>query len=79
VGRPFKLTDYLELVEFSGRVIRDNKRGHIEHNILPILKRLGIEAENWLELFTKFEGNFKYFWGRTTLLVNVIALLDRKR
>jgi len=58
-GLPFKLTDYLELLELTGRVIRNDKRSHIESNIPPIFKRLGIEQENWLELTTKFEENFK--------------------
>jgi hypothetical protein len=53
-GLPFKLTDYLELVELTGRVIRDDKRGHIDGKIPSILKRLGIEAKNWMELTTKF-------------------------
>jgi hypothetical protein len=41
VGLPFKLTEYLELVELTGRVIRDDKRGHIDRNTPPILQRLG--------------------------------------
>ncbi len=78
-GLPFKLTDYLELVELTGRVIRDDKRGHIEHNIPPILKRLGIEPENWMELTTKFEDNFKDLVGSPSILEDAIALLNRKR
>ncbi len=30
-GLPFKLSEYLELVELTGRVIRNDKRGHIEN------------------------------------------------
>jgi hypothetical protein len=36
-GLPFKLTDYLELVELTSRVIRKNKRGYIEKHQPPIL------------------------------------------
>jgi hypothetical protein len=78
-GLPFKLTEYLELVELTGRVIRDDKRGHIDSNIPPILKRLGIEAKNWMELTTKFEANFKDLVGSPSILDDAIALLDRKR
>jgi hypothetical protein len=57
-GLPFKLTEYLELIELTGRVIRDDKRDHIDSPELrecpPILKRLGIEAKNWMELTPKF-------------------------
>ncbi len=76
---PFKLTDYLELIELTGRVIRDDKRGHIQHKIPPILQRLGIEAKDWIELTTKFEDNFKDLVGSPTLLDDAIALLNRKR
>ena len=79
VGLPFKLTEYLELVELTGRVIRDDKRGHIDSNIPPILQRLGIEAKNWMELTTKFEANFKDLVGSPSILDDAIALLDRKR
>jgi REP element-mobilizing transposase RayT len=79
VGLPFKLTEYLELVELTGRVIRDDKRGHIDSNIPPILQRLGIEAKNWMELTTKFEDKFKDLVGSPSILDDAIALLDRKR
>ncbi len=78
-GLPFRLTEYLELVELTGRVIRDDKRGHIEGNMPPILKRLGIEPESWIELTTKFEDNFKDLVGSPTILDDAIALLNRKR
>ena len=41
-GLPFNLTDYIELVELTGRCIREDKRGYIENNLPDILQRLGI-------------------------------------
>ena len=38
-GLPFKLTDYLELVELTGRVIREDKRGYIEKHQPPIFTK----------------------------------------
>jgi len=29
-GLPFKLTDYIELVDLSGRIIREEKKGFID-------------------------------------------------
>jgi len=78
-GLPFQLTEYLELVELTGRVIREDKRGHIERDIPPILQRLGIEPKSWMELTTKFEDNFNDLVGSPTKLEDAIALLDRKR
>lgn len=78
-GLPFKLTDYLELVEITGRVIREDNRGYIEKHQPPILQRLGIEAENWMKMTTSFEKAFKDLVGNPTLMGTAIALLDRKR
>jgi len=38
-GLPFRLTDYLELVDWTGRILRADKQGAIPHNTLPILNR----------------------------------------
>lgn len=54
-GLPFKLTDYLELIDMTGRIIREDKRGSIDTSLLPILNRLNISSENWLCIATEFE------------------------
>ena len=78
-GLPFKLTDYLELVEYTGRILRDDNRGRISSNLPPILQRLGIEADNWLTLTTSFESNFKDLFASPAALGNAVELLERKR
>ena len=45
----YTVCDYLELVDWAGRVIRENKRGAIPSDIPPILARLGIEPLRYLE------------------------------
>ena len=62
-GLPFRLTDYLELVDWTGRIIREDKKGHISKNIPPILERLNIEAQHWQYLTTQFESQFKNIVG----------------
>ena len=62
-GLPFRLVDYLALVDETGRQIRQGKRGHIAQSQSPILKRLNIEPENWLTLTTEFEDRFSYAAG----------------
>jgi REP element-mobilizing transposase RayT len=44
-GLPFKLNDYLELVDWSGRIVREGKRGAIAANAPAILQRLAITPE----------------------------------
>lgn len=55
-GLPFKLTEYLELVDVTGRILRNGKRGVVDASLLPILKRLNITSENWACIATKFEA-----------------------
>ena len=78
-GLPFRLTDYLELVEWTGRQIRQDKRGAIHSKLPPILARLGIEDENWLELTTSFEANFKDLVGTPTSLDQSLSVFKRQR
>ena len=54
-GLPFKLMGYLELVDMTGRIIREGKRGAIDVSLLPILQRLNVSSENWLCIVTEFE------------------------
>jgi len=44
---PFALADYLELVDWTGRCQRDDKRGYISARTPPILQRLFIDPQQW--------------------------------
>lgn len=62
-GLPFPLKDYLELVDWTGRIIREDKRGSIPSSAPPILDRLAIEPKHWLFMSTQFESKFKGLVG----------------
>jgi REP element-mobilizing transposase RayT len=57
-GISFSLKDYLTLVDETGRVMREDKRGAINAKTAEILSRLHISDESWLKLTTNFEGMF---------------------
>ena len=63
VGIPFVLSDYLELVDWSGRIIREDKKGHIPEHLPDILQRLDIDPRNWVYLANNFEQPFKNLVG----------------
>ncbi|MCX2836292.1 hypothetical protein OQJ59_10880 [Microbulbifer thermotolerans] len=46
VGLPFQLQDYLDLVDWSGRCLREDKRGAIDKQLPPILERLQIDPRH---------------------------------
>jgi len=62
-GIQMRLTDYLDLVDWTGRQIRDNKRGSISEAEPAIMDRLGIDAEHWLYITQNFESEFKGIVG----------------
>ena len=39
---PFTQADYLQLLDTSGRIIRDDKRGYIPSELPPLIQQLGI-------------------------------------
>jgi len=43
---PFNLKDYIDLVDWTGRAIRDDKRGFISATEPKLLDRLGISEED---------------------------------
>ena len=45
----FALKDYLELIDWAGRAILEHKRGAIPEQAPPILKRIGLEPERYLD------------------------------
>ena len=57
-GVLFDIKDYLTLVDTTGRIQRKDKRGYIANESLPILQRLGIDADDWVDNTQKFEAIF---------------------
>jgi putative transposase len=50
---PYDLKDYLELVDWGGREIKNNKRGYIPVHAPPILIRLKMDAAPVLDYLAK--------------------------
>ena len=78
-GLPFALKDYLELVDWTGRIIRADKRGSIPAETPPILARLAIEPKHWLFLTTQFESKLKGLVGCAFAVKRAAEKLGYKR
>jgi len=63
------LDDYLELLDWTGRQVRSDKRGAIPEHLAPILDRLAINSNLWTELVTKFDSYFSHVVGRASQVV----------
>ena len=78
-GLPFTLSSYLELLDLTGRWIKEGKSGFISADNAPILQRLSITTDNWLALTTKFEHYFSGAVGAPHLLSDYCQHLELKR
>jgi hypothetical protein len=63
----FELCDYLRLVDWTGRAIREDKIGSIPGDLAPILERIGLNPDTWLKSVKYY--NRHYF--------SVLGAIDR--
>jgi len=47
VALPYRLEDYLELIDWTGRAIVSGRRGFTDDNVPPLMRRLNVDAEAW--------------------------------
>ncbi len=65
---PFALADYFELVDWTGRAIREDKRGVVSSQLPPILHRLGLDPNGWLDTMPPYGNRFAVGVGRLKVL-----------
>jgi REP element-mobilizing transposase RayT len=65
-GILFSFTEYLALVDWTGRIIRNDKRGYIDDALPPILDRLQITEDQWHLNTTQFEAVHPRRFNRLT-------------
>jgi hypothetical protein len=56
------------LLDWTGRAIREDKRGAIPDNLAPLLDRLGLDQSNWVKTVLEFGRMFKQAAGRASSL-----------
>lgn len=72
---PLSLDDYLSLLDWTGRQVRADKRGAIPAELRPILERLSINADAWVETMLDFGRRFRRMIGRAA---SISALAQRR-
>jgi len=77
-GLPFCLDDYIELVDWSGRIVREGKRGAIPEYLPPILDRLEIDGCSWLRTIRRGQRlEFHHAVGRASAIKLAAAQFGR--
>ena len=60
---PFSLLDYFQLVDWTGRIAKQDKKGSINSDLPPILVRLGIPLDDWLKVVQPDSNRFQRAMG----------------
>ncbi len=63
------LDEYIDLVDWTGRKILENKRGAIPAHLSPILLRLNVEEKRWLSTVQDFGRMFHRAAGRMESMI----------
>lgn len=74
----FELNEYISLVDWSGRAIRNDKHGFIPANTPPILCRLDIDEKDWINHIHYFERQFPTVAGNIDGLSQLAKQTSRK-
>ncbi|MBL4821626.1 MAG: transposase [Gammaproteobacteria bacterium] len=74
---PIQETDYFTLVDWTGRAIRDDKRGAIPKHVQPILQRLGVNEANWVTNTQHFGSRFYRALGRVNQIRKLAMAADQ--
>jgi len=69
----FEFEDYFELVDWTGRAIRDDKRGYIASHQPKILERLGIDGEAFINYADRLLKQFGSAVGAPQSMVDLCA------
>jgi hypothetical protein len=55
---PFTREDYFALLDVTGRMIGGDKKGYIPSDIPPVVSRLGINPDKWIDHIQCFGRSF---------------------
>lgn len=75
---PFSQSDYLCLVDWTGRAVRRDKRGSIDVSLPPILHRLSIDAGAWEQAMQPNGNVFGRAFGQLDVLRLHAATLGQR-
>jgi len=78
-GIAFDFKGYLQLVDDTGRIIREDKRGYISQESQAILDRINIPAETWVSIVSEFGKIYHGAVGNTQEFDRYCAHMEKRR
>ena len=74
---PIDLLQYVEILEWTGRMVREDKSGRITSPPFRLLRQYGLDPDSWLESVERF-GSFGFFVGHPDWLEKTAPRVGRK-
>lgn len=74
---PMTAAEYFDLVDKSGRMTRSDKSGAIDADLAPILLRIGVNPDAWVDTVSFFGSRFRLAAGCVSSLRNFATQLGR--
>jgi hypothetical protein len=74
---PITLEKYLAILDWTGRQFRAKDRATISADLAPILARLGVNGDQWVDTVRNFGRWFKRAIGRRAALADLAARLGQ--
>jgi len=71
-------TEYFDLVDRSGRILRSDKRGAIDADLAPVLLRIGANPQAWLDTISRFGSRFRLAAGLLSSMRHFAHQLGRR-
>ncbi len=71
------LEEYLQLLDWSGSMLKKGKRGAMPEDLAPVLERLQIEEQKWLATVSRFDSWFKRAAGRAESMAELAKRAGR--
>jgi hypothetical protein len=65
-------------VDRSGRILKENKRGFIDPELAPILLRIGVNPNAWMDTISRFDSRFRIAAGLLSSLRTFARQLGRR-
>jgi hypothetical protein len=75
---PFTREDYFDLVDQTGRIIREDKKGFITGQTPKLITQFGINENHWLDHIQSFVKRYAMCVGSVDNIINFAERFDRQ-
>ncbi|MCU7816697.1 MAG: transposase, partial [Candidatus Thiodiazotropha sp. (ex Rostrolucina anterorostrata)] len=76
-GIDFDEEDYFKLIDWTGRAIRDDKKGSIPEELAPILERLNLKPDAWLKSLKHYNSHYFKVLGAIDRIKDYAEVMDK--